>query len=69
MPIGDADDLIEAATRRLTVLDRKLAKLERSRSRNSASVKLTREQRDAARRELLELVELAEMPVEMMGWA
>jgi hypothetical protein len=66
MPIGDAGDLIEAATRRLADLDRMLAKLERSRSRNSVSVKLARGQRHAAQ---LELLELAEMPLEFMGWA
>jgi hypothetical protein len=40
MPIiWTADELIEEATRRLADLNRKLAKLQRSRSRTSASVK------------------------------
>jgi DNA-nicking Smr family endonuclease len=67
--IRSADDQIEAATRHLVDLDRKLAKLQRSRSRTSASVKLARQQRDQARMALFELIELAEMPVEFMGWA
>jgi hypothetical protein len=53
-----ADELIEEATRHLADLNRKLAKLQRSRSRTSASVKLAR---DKARVELLELIELAEI--------
>jgi hypothetical protein len=59
MPIiWTADELIEEATRRLADLNRKLAKLQRSRSRTSASVKLAR---NTARVELLELIELAEI--------
>jgi hypothetical protein len=59
MPIKlTADELIEEATRHLADLNRKLAKLQRSRSRTSASVKLAR---DKARVELLELIELAEI--------
>jgi hypothetical protein len=59
MPIiWTADELIEEATRRLADLNRKLAKLQRSRSRISASVKLAR---NTARVELLELIELAEI--------
>jgi predicted nucleic acid-binding Zn-ribbon protein len=69
MPIKTADELIEEARNRFAELDRKLAKLQRSRSRNSASVKRAREERDRSRMELLELIELAEMPVEFMGWA
>ena len=56
--IWTADELIEEATRHLADLNRKLAKLQRSRSRTSASVKLAR---DKARVELLELIELAEI--------
>jgi multidrug resistance efflux pump len=69
MPIDDADEKIEAATRHLAALDRKLAKLERSRSRTSTSVKLAREERNRACRDLQDLVELAELPIELMGWA
>jgi len=59
MPIKlTADELIEEATRHLADLNRKLAKLQRSRSRTSTSVKLAR---DKARVELLELIELAEI--------
>ena len=59
MPIKlTADELIEEATRHLADLNRKLAKLQRSRSRTSASVKLAR---NTARVELLELIELAEI--------
>jgi hypothetical protein len=36
---------------------------------NAADTKRLREQRDQARRELLELVCLAETPVGEMGWA
>jgi len=59
MPIKwTTDELIEEVTRRLADLNRKLAKLQRSRSRTSTSVKLDR---DRARVELLELIELAEI--------
>jgi hypothetical protein len=59
MPIiWTTDELIEEVTRRLADLNRKLAKLQRSRSRTSTSVKLDR---DRARVELLELIELAEI--------
>jgi len=59
MPIKwTTDELIEEVTRRLANLNRKLAKLQRSRSRTSTSVKLDR---DRARVELLELIELAEI--------
>jgi hypothetical protein len=61
--------MFEAATRRLSALDRKPARLQQLRSPASASVKLAREQRDQARRELLELVELAEWSPEDMGSA
>jgi hypothetical protein len=59
MPITlTTNELIEEATRRLSDLNRKLRKLQRSRSRTSASVKLDR---DRARVELIELIELAEI--------
>jgi hypothetical protein len=59
MPIiWTTDEPIEEVTRRLADLNRKLAKLQRSRSRTSTSVKLDR---DRARVELLELIELAEI--------
>jgi hypothetical protein len=64
----DADEQIEAVTRKLASLDRRLANLQRLRP-GSASVRELRAQRDRARMELLELVELAEMSVEEMGWA
>jgi hypothetical protein len=59
MPIiWTTGELMEEATRRLADLNRKLRKLQRSRSRTSASVKLDR---DRARVELIELIELAEI--------
>jgi hypothetical protein len=59
MPITlTTNELIEEATRRLSDLNRKLRKLQRSRSRTSTSVKLDR---DRARVELIELIELAEI--------
>jgi hypothetical protein len=64
----DADEQIEAATRKLASLDRRLANLQRLRPL-SAAVREVRAQRDRARMELLELVELAELSVEEMGWA
>jgi hypothetical protein len=69
MPIRSADELIDEATRRLADLDRRLAQLQRLRPRGSLSVKLARAERDLARIDLLELIELAEMPVEFMGSA
>jgi hypothetical protein len=66
--ILDADEQIEAMTRKLASLDRRLANLQRLRSQ-SAAVREVRAQRDRARIELLELVELAEMPPEFIGWA
>ena len=65
----DADDQIEAMTRKLASLDRRLANLECLRPKTSVSVRELRAQRDKARIELLELVELAEMPPEFRGWA
>jgi len=55
-------------TRKLASLDRCLANLQRLRSQ-SAAVQEVRAQRDRARIELRELVELAELPPEFMGWA
>jgi hypothetical protein len=66
--IVDADEQIEAMTRKLASLDRRLANLQRLRSQ-SAAVQEVRAQRDRARIELRELVELAELPPEFMGWA
>ena len=66
--IPDADEQIEAMTRKLASLDRRLANLQRLRSQ-SAAVQEVRAQRDRARIELRELVELAELPPEFMGWA
>jgi DNA repair ATPase RecN len=65
----DADDQIEAMTRKLASLDQRLANLEYLRPKTSVSVRELRTQRDKARIKLLELVELAEMPPEFMGWA
>jgi hypothetical protein len=66
--IVDADEQIEAMTRKLASLDRRPANLQRLRSQ-SAAVQEVRAQRDRARIELRELVELAELPPEFMGWA
>jgi hypothetical protein len=78
--IRQADDLIEEATLRLAAVDRVLAELQRRRQRRSGmtpaerkalrdQVESMRMRRDLARLELIELVELAELPVEFMGWA
>jgi hypothetical protein len=69
MPIRSAEELIDEATRRLADLDRRLAQLQRLRPQGSLSVKLARAERDLARIDLLELIELAEMPPEFMGSA
>jgi hypothetical protein len=72
--IRQADDLIEQATLHLAAMDRELAALQR-RARRGLTKALreqmatVRVERDLARMELLELVELAELPVELMGWA
>jgi hypothetical protein len=63
-----ADELITEARNRFAELDRQLARLQRLQP-NAADTKRLREQRDQARRELLELVCLAETPVGEMGWA
>ena len=78
--IRQADDLIEEATLRLAAVDRVLAELQGRRWRRSAmtpaerkalrdQMETMRMRRDLARLELLELIELAEMPAEFMGWA
>ena len=74
--IKSADDLIEAATIKDPAhLDCELAVLqERLRRRSSPELRgriaLVRDRRDRAQpRDLLELIDLAEMPPEFMGWA
>ena len=72
--IRDADELIDEATKRLASIDRGLAALQhQSRRRPTKELHLqieaVRQRRDQARFELIELVELAELPVELMGWA
>jgi hypothetical protein len=75
-----ADELIDEATMRLAAIDRALVALQRRRRRSSTlapternalreQTESIRVQRDLARLELVELVELAELPVEFMGWA
>ena len=79
-PIRDADELIDQATQRLADIDRALAALQRRRRRWSTlaptAQKELREQidyvharRHNAQLELVELIELAELPVEFMGSA
>lgn len=79
MTIKYADQKIKEARQRIAALDRELAELRRQ----SHSAKLSRvlkaemreqstrlrEERCTAWMELVELVELAEMPPEYMGWA
>jgi fructose-specific phosphotransferase system component IIB len=79
MTIKFADQTIHEARQRIVALDRDLAELRRqSHSRYlSRQVKqemraqsaLLAQQRCEAYMELMELVELAEMPPEFMGWA
>jgi hypothetical protein len=75
-----ADDLIDEATHRLAAIDRELAALQRRSQHPSAltraerkalrdQIEAVRMRRDIARLELIELVELAEMPPEVMGSA
>jgi hypothetical protein len=75
-----ADDLIDEATQRLAAIDRALEALQRRRRRWStlapSAQKEIREQidyaqarREVAQLELVELIELAELPVEFMGSA
>ena len=79
--IKSAGEQIDAAMRRFASLDRELAALQRRSRRGSKKLgylalkelrketALARERRDAACRDLVDLLELAEMPVECMGWA
>jgi multidrug resistance efflux pump len=72
---------IDEATNRLAAFDRELAGLQRQRQSCSATltrpmrealrekIALVRAQRDQACRDLLQLIELDEMPAESMGWA
>jgi hypothetical protein len=77
-----AQDKIDEATRKLAEIDLELADLQGQIRRGSklgigrytmreltAYMALVRERRDQAQLELLELVDLAEMPVEEMGRA
>jgi hypothetical protein len=72
--IRPADELIREATQRLAAIDRELAALQRLSRRRSAmklreQTSVARIRRDMAYMELVELIELAEMPPEFMGWA
>ena len=82
MAIRYANEQIDAATRRLAEIDRELANLQRQTTLTRGStlswpaLKEIREQativhreRDAACRELAELIAFAELPVELMGSA
>jgi hypothetical protein len=64
----DANEQIEEMTRKLASLDRRLANLECLRPW-SAPCGRSAPSAIGARMELLELVELAELPIELMGWA
>jgi hypothetical protein len=79
MTIKYAEQKIDEATRRIAAIDRTLAvllrqsysptlsRILRKELRDQAAI--VRAQRDQAYVELLELIELAEMPPEFMGWA
>jgi type II secretory pathway pseudopilin PulG len=78
--IRDADEQIDEVTQRLAAIDRALEALQRRGRRCSTlpptaqkelqeQIDAVREHRDRLRMELLEIVELAEMPPEFMGWA
>jgi uncharacterized coiled-coil DUF342 family protein len=72
--IRQADDLIDEATQRLATIDRGLAALQHQARRRptkelQVQIEAVRQRRDQARLELIELVELAEMPAEFMGSA
>ena len=79
MTIKYADQKIREARSRIAALDRELAALQRSIRCLPSDHHVLREQREQAIRlgderckgfrELLELLELAEMPLEDMGWA
>jgi hypothetical protein len=73
-----ADQKIKEARQRIVALDRKLATLQRSLPKLSdphlerdVRAKITQlgDERCKAFRDLLELLELADMPAEEMGWA
>ena len=79
-PIRDADELIDEATQRLAAIDRALAALQRRRRQWSTlppsgqkelreQIESARVQRDIAQLDLVELIELAELPVQFMGSA
>ena len=79
MTIKFADQKIEEARQRIVALDRELAEIRRLSHSAHLSQEIKREMREDAARlgqqrceaymELMELVELAEMPPEYMGWA
>jgi hypothetical protein len=80
MAIRYADEQIDAATRRLAEIDRELANLQRQTTRSSTlswpalkeireQATIVRRERDAACRDLAELIALADLPVELMGSA
>jgi hypothetical protein len=79
-PIRDADELIDEATMRLAAIDRALAALQRRRRRWSTlappeqnelreQIDYVQARREVAQLELIELIELAELPIEFMGSA
>ena len=79
--IKSSGEQIDDAMRRFASLDRELAALQRRPRPGSKKLgypvlkelrketALARERRDAACRDLVELIDLAEMPPECMGWA
>jgi hypothetical protein len=79
VPIKFADVKIHEARQRIVALDRELAEIRRQSHSRYLSQQMKQEmraqsallgqQRCAAYAELMELVELAEMPPELMGWA
>jgi fructose-specific phosphotransferase system component IIB len=79
MTIKYADQKIHEARQRIVALDRELAEIRRQSHSRYLSQQIKREMREGAARlgqqrceaymELVELVELAEMPPEFMGWA
>ena len=79
-PIRSADDLIDEATMRLAAIERALEALQRRRRRWSTLAPTARKElreqinyvearREIAELELVELIELAELPVEFIGSA
>jgi hypothetical protein len=78
MTIKFADQKIHEARQRIVALDRELAALQRSlpelfdpHLERDVREKITQlgDERCKAFRDMLELIELAEMPPEFMGWA